>query len=61
MQIKNGPSLPVALVGRAIEPTVSFSFTDCNFGTCFVSKQRSDLPPKQQTLTITNRDKKDIR
>lgn len=60
LKIRNGPALPIALSGKAVEPVVSFSFTEYDFGACFVSKQRSDLPPKRVKLIITNKDKKDV-
>ena len=42
-----------------MEPQVSFSFTEHNYGPCFL--HRSITPPKRAKLTITNNDKKDVR
>ena len=58
-QIKNGPTLPISLAGRGVEPIVELSFNEHDFGPCFL--HRAYMPPKQVTLVITNKDKKDIR
>ena len=38
---------------------MDFSFTEYNFGPCFL--HRVDMPAKQATLTITNKDSRDVR
>lgn len=58
-QIKNGPTIPISLEGKGVEPVVELSFTQLDFGPCFL--HRAYMPPKQETLKITNKDKKDIR
>ena len=58
LKILNGPSFPIKLQGSGVEPQVNFSFTEYNFGPCFL--HRADMPAKQTTLTITNNDSKDV-
>ncbi len=57
-QIPNGPSIPITLVGSAIEPSVSFSFEEFNFGPCLL--HRTDMPPRRQPLVITNTEAKEM-
>ena len=47
------------LRGSGVEPQVDFSFTEFDFGPCFL--HRVDMPAKRTTLTITNNDSKDVR
>jgi len=58
LEIVNGPSLPIMLRGSGVEPQVDFSFTEFDFGPCFL--HRVDMPAKRTTLTITNNDSKDV-
>ena len=58
LQIPNGPSIPITLVGSAVEPSVSFSFEEHNYGPCLL--HRTDMPPRRQTLVITNTEAKEM-
>lgn len=52
MQVPNGPRLPIILKGSAVEPSVSFSFEEYDFGPCLL--HRADMPPQRRALVITN-------
>ncbi|NXA41620.1 HYDIN protein, partial [Eudromia elegans] len=58
LQISEGPKFICALLATVVVPTVSFSFTKLNFGTCFV--HHAGMPPAQQTLIIANKADKDV-
>ena len=53
----DGPSFAVQFSGIASEPGLHFSFMEHDFGPSFVYKP--GLPPRQVTLTITNRDSRE--
>lgn len=40
-------------------PTIHFSFTKLDFGSCFI--YHAGMPPARHSLTITNKEDKDIR
>ena len=58
-QITNGSPLSITLRGSGVEPQVSFSSTDYDFGPRFL--HRADMSTKKTTIIITNNDGKDIR
>ncbi|NWX91311.1 HYDIN protein, partial [Nothoprocta pentlandii] len=58
LQISKGPKFVCVLLATVVVPTVYFSSTKLNFGTCFV--YHAGMPPAQQTLVITNKADKDV-
>ncbi|NWI09406.1 HYDIN protein, partial [Crypturellus soui] len=58
LQIHKGPKFVCVLLATVVVPTVCFSFTKLNFGTCFV--YQAGMPLAQQTLFITNKADTDV-
>lgn len=58
-QISHGPTYVINLEGLGVTPGLGFSFPSYNFGNCFIIKP--GIPPKTKTLTLINKDKKEIR
>ncbi|XP_021570831.1 hydrocephalus-inducing protein homolog, partial [Carlito syrichta] len=54
IKISHGPTFICSISGCAVSPAVHFSFTNYNFGTCFI--YQAGMPPYKQTLIITNRE-----
>ncbi|XP_045894223.1 hydrocephalus-inducing protein homolog [Micropterus dolomieu] len=58
IKITHGPTFTFAIKGRAIAPSLEFSFTKYNFGKCFLYSP--GMVPTSQTLVIRNKGEKDI-
>ncbi|XP_059190373.1 hydrocephalus-inducing protein homolog [Centropristis striata] len=58
IKVKHGPTFTFALEGRAVSPSLDFSFTKHNFGKCFLCSP--GMAPASQTLVISNKGKRDI-
>ncbi|XP_075796761.1 hydrocephalus-inducing protein homolog isoform X3 [Pelodiscus sinensis] len=58
LKISNGPTFCCVLLGSVVVPTIHFSCTRINFGTCFI--YCAGMPPARHTLTITNKEAKDV-
>ncbi|XP_074864560.1 hydrocephalus-inducing protein homolog isoform X2 [Carettochelys insculpta] len=58
LKISNGPTFSCRLLASAVKPTIHFSCTKLNFGTCFI--YCAGMPPATRTLTITNKEAKEI-
>lgn len=56
--MSNGPNLIIALNGTGVEPNVIFNFMEYNFGPRFL--HHPNMPHNITTLTITNRDTKEL-
>lgn len=54
----NGPSLPITLTGTAVEPAITFSFEEHDFGPCIL--HQLDIPPHQVELVVTNLEERDV-
>ncbi|CAJ0963873.1 unnamed protein product [Ranitomeya imitator] len=54
LKIENGPEITRPLRGSAVQPGIHFSFTEHNFGHCFVF--HAGMQPVRETLVITNKD-----
>ncbi|KAH0619415.1 hypothetical protein JD844_000028 [Phrynosoma platyrhinos] len=57
LQISHGPTFTCALQGVVVAPSLHFSFTKVDFGSCFI--YHAGMPIPKRTLTITNKDNKD--
>uniref|UniRef100_A0A672UG67 HYDIN axonemal central pair apparatus protein n=1 Tax=Strigops habroptila TaxID=2489341 RepID=A0A672UG67_STRHB len=58
LQISKGPTFTCVFLATVVAPTVHFSTTRLNFGTCFI--YHAGMTPAQQTLVITNKANKDM-
>ncbi|CAM5150043.1 unnamed protein product [Eretmochelys imbricata] len=58
LKISNGPTFSCMLLASVVMPTVHFSFTKLDFGTCFI--YYAGMPPARHILTITNKEAKEI-
>lgn len=58
-QVKHGPTFAFAIKGRAVAPSLEFSFTKYNFGKCFL--YCPGMVPASQTLVISNKGARDVR
>eukprot|EP00079_Xenopus_tropicalis_P024447 XP_012817094.1 PREDICTED: hydrocephalus-inducing protein homolog isoform X1 [Xenopus tropicalis] len=58
IKIENGPELRCCLNGRAVRPGMHFSFTQYNFGNCFI--YHAGMQPVRKTLIITNKDEREV-
>ncbi|XP_070763174.1 hydrocephalus-inducing protein homolog [Enoplosus armatus] len=58
IKVKHGPTFTFAVKGRAVAPSLEFSFTKYNFGKCFL--YCPGMVPTSQTLVISNKGEKDI-
>ncbi|KFQ47220.1 Hydrocephalus-inducing protein, partial [Nestor notabilis] len=56
--ISKGPTFTCVFLATVVAPTVHFSTTRLNFGTCFI--YHAGMTPAQQTLVITNNANKDM-
>ncbi|NXU58594.1 HYDIN protein, partial [Turnix velox] len=52
LQISKGPTFTCVFLATVVVPSLHFSTTRLNFGTCFI--YQTGMPPASQTLTITN-------
>lgn len=59
MQISNGPTFVMQVVGTGVLPGLHFSYNFHDFGACFI--HRGGMPAHFSTLKLTNTDKKEIR
>ncbi|XP_074783220.1 hydrocephalus-inducing protein homolog isoform X2 [Athene noctua] len=59
LQINKGPTFTCVFLATVVVPTVHFSTTRLNFGTCFI--YHAGMAPSRQTLVITNQADKDVR
>ncbi|XP_074748293.1 hydrocephalus-inducing protein homolog isoform X5 [Strix uralensis] len=58
LQINQGPTFTCVFLATVVVPTVHFSTTRLNFGTCFI--YHAGMAPSCQTLVITNQADKDV-
>ncbi|CAB1432186.1 unnamed protein product [Pleuronectes platessa] len=58
IKVKYGPTFTFVVLGRAVAPSLDFSFTEFNFGKCFLYCPGMVLP--SQTLVISNKGDLDI-
>ncbi|XP_073461747.1 hydrocephalus-inducing protein homolog [Aquarana catesbeiana] len=58
IQIVNGPMLTCQIQGRAVCPGIHLSFTECNFGHCFIF--HDGMKPVRKSLIVTNKDDRDV-
>ncbi|XP_031731518.1 hydrocephalus-inducing protein homolog isoform X1 [Anarrhichthys ocellatus] len=58
IKVKHGPTFTFAIKGRAVAPSLEFSFTKHNFGKCFVYSP--GMGPASRTLLISNKGERDI-
>ncbi|XP_028313928.1 hydrocephalus-inducing protein homolog [Gouania willdenowi] len=58
VRVKLGPVFTFHIKGRAVEPSLDFSFTKHNFGTCFLYSP--GIVPPSHTLVINNNGTRDI-
>ncbi|XP_053175951.1 hydrocephalus-inducing protein homolog [Scomber japonicus] len=58
IKVKHGPTFNFDIKGRAVAPSLEFSFTKYNFGKCFL--YCPGMVPASQTLVISNKGKRDI-
>ncbi|XP_034444093.1 hydrocephalus-inducing protein homolog [Hippoglossus hippoglossus] len=58
IKVKHGPTFTFVVIGRAVAPSLDFSFTEFNFGKCFLYCPGMVLPSK--TLVISNKGDLDI-
>ncbi|XP_077145064.1 hydrocephalus-inducing protein homolog isoform X4 [Ranitomeya variabilis] len=58
LKIENGPEISCSLRGSAVQPGIHFSFTEHNFGHCFVF--HAGMQPVRETLVITNKDSRPL-
>ncbi|XP_022605572.1 hydrocephalus-inducing protein homolog [Seriola dumerili] len=58
IKVKHGPTFTFAIKGRAVAPSLEFSFTKFNFGRCFL--YCPGMVPPSQTLVISNKGEHDI-
>ncbi|XP_018430800.1 PREDICTED: hydrocephalus-inducing protein homolog, partial [Nanorana parkeri] len=58
IQIENGPEVTCQIGGGAVQPGIHFSFTEHNFGRCFIYHE--GMRPVRKSLLITNKDNRDV-
>nr|XP_029134421.1 hydrocephalus-inducing protein homolog [Labrus bergylta] len=58
VKVKHGPAFIFNIKGRAVAPSLQFSFNKYNFGKCFLYSP--DTVPASQTLVISNKGERDI-
>ncbi|XP_035521672.1 hydrocephalus-inducing protein homolog [Morone saxatilis] len=58
IKVQHGATFTFAIKGRAVAPSIEFSFTKYNFGKCFL--YCPGMEPASQTLVISNKGEKDI-
>ncbi|XP_073328914.1 hydrocephalus-inducing protein homolog [Pagrus major] len=58
IKVKHGTTFSFAIKGRAVAPTLQFSFTKHNFGKCFL--YCPGMVPASKTLVISNKGERDI-
>ncbi|KAK7505819.1 hypothetical protein BaRGS_00003090 [Batillaria attramentaria] len=58
LRVSNGPNYTINIIGQGVTPGLHFSFHSHNFGNVFV--HRAGLPVHSVTLTLTNKDRKEI-
>ncbi|XP_071313817.1 hydrocephalus-inducing protein homolog isoform X2 [Trachinotus anak] len=58
IKVKHGPTFTFTIKGRAVAPSLEFSFTKFNFGKCFL--YCPGMVPASQTLVISNKGEQDI-
>ncbi|KAM9376112.1 hydrocephalus-inducing protein-like [Pholidichthys leucotaenia] len=58
IKVKHGPTFSFMIKGRAVAPSLEFSFTKFNFGKCFLHSP--GMVPATQTLVISNKGKRNI-
>ncbi|XP_072202948.1 hydrocephalus-inducing protein homolog [Excalfactoria chinensis] len=58
LKISKGPMFICVFLATVVVPTVHFSTTRLNFGSCFI--YQAGMPPARQTLAITNKADKDV-
>ncbi|XP_072492710.1 hydrocephalus-inducing protein homolog isoform X2 [Notamacropus eugenii] len=58
LKITYGPTYTCILMGSSVTPTIQFSFTSYNFGTCFI--YLPGMPLYKQILVVTNNEDKPI-
>ena len=59
LRVVHGPTYVIQVTGVGVLPGLHFSFTQFNFGSCFL--HRGGMPPPTTVLKLTNTDKRDIR
>uniref|UniRef100_H2YKD6 Uncharacterized protein n=1 Tax=Ciona savignyi TaxID=51511 RepID=H2YKD6_CIOSA len=57
-KVTDGPSYLCHIIGTGVNPGLEFSFDKHDFGSCFI--YRAGMPVNTETLTITNKDTKEI-
>ncbi|XP_032378415.1 hydrocephalus-inducing protein [Etheostoma spectabile] len=58
IKVTHGPTFTFAIEGRAVAPSLEFSFSKYNFGRCFLYSP--GMVPASQTLVISNKGERDI-
>ncbi|XP_073420426.1 hydrocephalus-inducing protein homolog [Dendrobates tinctorius] len=58
LKIETGPEITSPLRGSAVQPGIHFSFTEHNFGHCFIF--HAGMWPVRETLVITNKDRRPL-
>ncbi|KAM8946018.1 LOW QUALITY PROTEIN: hydrocephalus-inducing protein homolog [Pelodytes ibericus] len=58
IKIENGPEVRCSLHAVAVRPGIHFSFTQHNFGNCFM--YQAGMQPVRKALVITNKDDREI-
>ncbi|KAF7656194.1 hypothetical protein LDENG_00045050 [Lucifuga dentata] len=58
IKVKHGPTFILAIKGRAVAPSVQFSFTKYNFGKCLLYS--AGMVPASRTLIISNKGEREI-
>ncbi|GAA6221266.1 hydrocephalus-inducing protein homolog [Lates japonicus] len=58
IKVKHGPTFTFSIKGRAVAPSLEFSFTKFNFGKCFLYSP--GMMPTSQSLVISNKGERDI-
>ena len=59
VQVSNGPTYNISILGQGVTPGLHFSFHSYNFGNVFL--HRAGMPLHTSTLKLTNKDRKEIR
>ncbi|KAM9351908.1 hydrocephalus-inducing protein homolog [Symphorus nematophorus] len=58
IKVKHGPAFTFAIKGRAVAPSLQFSFTTYNFGKCVL--YCPGMLPASKTLVISNKGERDV-
>ncbi|XP_075998116.1 hydrocephalus-inducing protein homolog [Genypterus blacodes] len=58
VKVKHGPTFILTITGRAVAPSVEFSFTKYSFGKCFLYSP--GMVPASKSLVISNKGDRDI-